>query len=74
MSDKSNRFFITFNGEIYNYKDIRNELRTLGVIFKSNSDMEVLIEAWKKWGPKCIEKLNGMFAFSLFDRLKRKCI
>jgi asparagine synthase (glutamine-hydrolysing) len=67
MSDATGLFTITFNGEIYNYLEVRAELEALGVPFASASDTEVLVEAYKQWGPSCLSRLNGMFAFALCD-------
>ena len=58
---------ITFNGEIYNYKDIRSDLETRGYIFSSNSDTEVLIKAWYEWGAESLKLLRGMYAFAIYD-------
>ena len=60
-------FTIVFNGEIYNYKTIKKELQDLGYIFKTESDTEVLLIGYKHWGKKIIDKINGMFAFSIYD-------
>lgn len=57
----------TYNGEIYNYLEIREELSSLGVVFATDSDTEVLARAWEKWGEECLGKLDGMFAFGVFD-------
>lgn len=67
MQDLSQRFSITFNGEIYNYKALKDELRVKGSEFFSNSDTEVIIEAYKHWGTNCLSKIEGMFAFGLYD-------
>jgi asparagine synthase (glutamine-hydrolysing) len=67
MSDRSGRFWITFNGEIYNYKEIRKELIDLGHVFRTTGDTEVLLGAYSQWGPECLSKLNGMFAFLIWD-------
>jgi asparagine synthase (glutamine-hydrolysing) len=64
---------IVFNGEIYNYKSIRDELRTKGYSFKSDSDTEVLLNAWHCWGEDVFQRLDGMFAFALLD-LKKNTI
>jgi asparagine synthase (glutamine-hydrolysing) len=64
-----NRFTIVYNGEIYNYKEIKNELENYGHSFISNSDTEVLMAAYDQWGISFISKLIGMFAFVLFDSL-----
>ena len=58
---------VVFNGEIYNHGDLRNELESLGYRFRSHSDTEVLLVAYAQWGTKCLERLNGMFAFALYD-------
>jgi asparagine synthase (glutamine-hydrolysing) len=65
MWDTSGRFCIVYNGEIYNYLELRSELRDLGHRFATNSDTEVILEAFKAWGPAAVGKLNGMFAFGL---------
>ena len=72
MSDLSKNIWITYNGEIYNFKELRAELERLGHRFKSNTDTEVIIYAYIQWGIKCVEKFNGMFAFSLYDNFKKK--
>lgn len=58
---------LSYNGEIYNFVEIRSKLSTLGVDFESQSDTEVLLLAWKTWGPNALDMLNGMFAFAVFD-------
>ena len=68
MSYANERFWITFNGEIYNFKELRSELEKLGCKFRSNSDTEVILAAYLKWGRDCIKRLRGMFAFALVDR------
>jgi asparagine synthase (glutamine-hydrolysing) len=70
MVDDTGDFVITFNGEIYNYIEVRAELLALGVRFRSTSDTEVIVEAYKRWGDDCLARLNGMFAFAIFDRPK----
>lgn len=62
---------ITFNGEVYNYLEIKEELLKLGHEFKSHSDTEVILHAWEQWGAKCLSKFNGMFAFVILDERKR---
>lgn len=59
---------LVFNGEIYNYRELRGELRLLGHAFTSDSDTEVLLAAWQQWGRACLPRLVGMFAFVVFDR------
>lgn len=67
MVDVGGRYAIVFNGEIYNYLEVALQLKALGVTFRSHSDTEVLLEAYKQWGVACLERLNGMFAFAIWD-------
>lgn len=64
------RLVITFNGEIYNYIEIREELKNEGFVFKSLSDTEVILAAYDKWGEGCVERFNGMWAFAIHDKKK----
>ena len=59
---------ISYNGEIYNFQDVRAELELLGHRFSTNSDTEVILYAWRQWGTDCLKRLNGMFAFAIFDQ------
>ena len=70
MSLADGNLWITYNGEIYNYLEIRAELQACGYHFKSDSDTEVLLAAYDKWGEECLQRLNGMFAFAIFDKKK----
>jgi asparagine synthase (glutamine-hydrolysing) len=72
MSNEAGDLWIVFNGEIFNYKQIREELISHGVRFKSHSDTEVLLYAYQVWGEECLKHLNGMFAFGIFDTTKNK--
>ncbi len=72
MSDPDEQFWITFNGEIYNYLEIRRELQALGYSFRSDSDTEVLLRAYEHWGASCLQHLMGMYAFAIWDRRKRE--
>lgn len=67
MLSDDGRFAITFNGEIYNYLEVKQELSNLGWSFNSKSDTEVLLKAYMQWREKCLGKLNGMFAFAVWD-------
>jgi len=69
MADASGRFLLTHNGEIYNFLEVRADLQRLNVAFRSESDTEVIIEAYKQWGTDCLLRFNGMFAFALYDRV-----
>ena len=68
MRSADGRYTIVFNGEIYNYRELRKELRSLGRTFVTESDTEVLLAAWAQWGQACLPKLIGMFAFAIYDR------
>lgn len=68
MQCGNGRYAIVFNGEIYNYRELRQELATLGLRFHSDSDTEVLLAAWSTWGEACLKRLVGMFAFVVLDR------
>jgi asparagine synthase (glutamine-hydrolysing) len=70
MRDASGHFVLTFNGEIYNYLELRAELEALGARFRSHSDTEVIIEAYKAWGEACLARFNGMFSFALYDDVR----
>jgi asparagine synthase (glutamine-hydrolysing) len=70
MATPDGRFVIVFNGEIYNWRQIREGLGS-GVRWRTHSDTEVLLQAWARWGEGCIEKLNGMFAFAVYDARDR---
>lgn len=63
---------ITYNGEVYNYLEIKTELEQLGHEFKSTSDTEVILHAWEEWGPECLNDFNGMFAFVILDYKKNE--
>lgn len=67
MCDQSRSLWIVFNGEIYNYLELREQLETLGYRFVSNTDTEVILSAYHEWGTACLEKLNGMWAFAIVD-------
>lgn len=60
---------ITFNGEIYNYQELREELRHMGHRFRTDGDTEVILAAWRQWGPACLDYLHGMFAFAIHDHM-----
>ncbi|MDR2219356.1 MAG: asparagine synthase (glutamine-hydrolyzing) [Methylobacillus sp.] len=68
MHSANGRYVIVFNGEIYNYIELREELKALGCRFTSDSDTEVLLAAWSIWGRACLPRLAGMFAFVVLDR------
>ncbi len=67
MTDGAGELQIVFNGEIYNYQDLREELATRGHHFRTRTDTEVILEAYREWDVQCLARLNGMFAFALYD-------
>ncbi len=72
MSNENGSIWITYNGEVYNFKEIREELIERGYSFKSNSDTEVLIKAYEEWGIDCVHKFIGMFALGIWDKREKK--
>lgn len=68
MSDESGRYVIVFNGEIYNYRDLRKHLAEMGYSFRTQSDTEVLLNAYRYWGQNCLQHLQGFFAFAIYDK------
>ena len=72
MNDTSGRWVISFNGEIYNHKELRAELQTLGCTFATQSDTEVLINVVARWGEAGLSRLRGMYAFALWDAEERE--
>ena len=74
MSYLSQRYVISYNGEIYNYKELREELKTYGYVFTTQSDTEVILAAYDKWNTKAFERFNGMFAFAICDNQKNEIV
>lgn len=71
MLSHDERYVIIFNGEIFNYIELRDELRALGSTFATPGDTEVIIEAYRQWGEQCVRKFNGMWAFAIWDRTEK---
>lgn len=67
MHSSDGRAVIVFNGEIYNFRELRRELAESGAQFQSDGDTEVILAAWRRWGVDCLDQLDGMFAFALYD-------
>jgi len=74
MSSEDEQLWITFNGEIYNFKELRSELEDRGHRFRSATDTEVILHLYQEYGPDFVTRLNGMFAFAIFDRSARKIL
>jgi asparagine synthase (glutamine-hydrolysing) len=72
FTSRDGRFVVTYNGEIYNFRGLWDELQRLGSRFDTRSDTEVLVEAFRHWGERCVERLSGMFAFAIWDRLEQR--
>lgn len=72
MGDADGSVIVTFNGEIYNFAEIKRELSEKGHKFTSNTDTEVIIYAYKQWGTECVSRFRGMFAFALWDKNRKK--
>jgi asparagine synthase (glutamine-hydrolysing) len=73
MFNEDGSVAVTFNGEIYEFAHLQEELRRLGHTFQTRSDTEVIVHAWEQWGTGCLERLGGMFAFAIWDR-NRDCV
>ena len=71
MCNEDGSIWITFNGEIFNYIELRPELEKLGHVFKTRSDTEVIIHAWEQWGKNCMSRFNGQFAFAIYDKKRQ---
>ncbi|MCP9469358.1 MAG: asparagine synthase (glutamine-hydrolyzing) [Nitrospira sp.] len=72
MKDEASGAVIVFNGEIYNYRELRGQLESLGLVFRTQSDTEVLLQAYLKWGSSVLKKLNGMWSFAIWQPRHRK--
>lgn len=71
MCSSDERYWITYNGEIYNFPELRHQLTELGFSFTTHSDTEVILAAYSAWGKDCLNKLNGMWAFAIYDKLEK---
>jgi asparagine synthase (glutamine-hydrolysing) len=72
MNYQNHNLWITYNGEIFNYKEIKAELKSLGYIFHSSTDTEVILASYMEWGENCVQKFNGQWAFCIYDIRKKK--
>lgn len=71
MLSDDGQIAVTFNGEIYNFQDLRRQLELAGYAFRTDSDTEVILHSWRHWGPECLSYFHGMFAFALYDASNR---
>ncbi|HSN43533.1 MAG TPA: asparagine synthetase B, partial [Propionibacteriaceae bacterium] len=74
LSNEDGSLWITFNGEIFNYLELGDELRALGHVFRTASDTEVIVHAWEEWGEASLSRLNGQWALALWDRERQRLV
>jgi asparagine synthase (glutamine-hydrolysing) len=74
MNSRDGNLVLSYNGEIYNYRELRHELSAAGHCFRTDSDTEVLLEAYRHWGEECLNRLRGMFAFALWDSVRQRLL
>jgi asparagine synthase (glutamine-hydrolysing) len=72
MFTEDKRYSIILNGELYNYKEVREELKSKGHVFTTGTDTEVFLKSFREWGVDCLDRLNGMFAFAIWDDLEKQ--
>lgn len=71
MATGDRRYWIVYNGEVYNYREIRSELQRTGESFQSHTDTEVILKSYRRWGADCLSRFNGMFAFAIWDNREK---
>jgi asparagine synthase (glutamine-hydrolysing) len=74
LANEDRTIWVVFNGEIYNFKDLREQLRARGHVFRTESDTEVIVHGYEEWGPRVVERFRGMFAFALWDARRRRLV
>src|SRR5439155_12441374 len=74
MCNEDRTIWVTFNGEIYNFRELRTELEGRGHHFRSHSDTEVLVHGYEEWGDAVVERVDGMFAFGIWDGKRRRLL
>ncbi|MGD2253560.1 MAG: asparagine synthetase B, partial [Anaerolineales bacterium] len=68
LSNQAGDLWIVYNGEVYNFESLRDDLEKKGHLFKTRTDSEVVLHAYEEWGEACVDRFNGMFAFAILDR------
>jgi asparagine synthase (glutamine-hydrolysing) len=71
MNNEDGNVWVTYNGELYNFQELRQQLEATGHVFRTASDTEVIVHAWEQWGESCVERFRGMFAFAIADFVRR---
>src|SRR6266446_4146192 len=74
MSDSEESVWVVFNGEIYNFLELRRELQGFGHVFRTNSDTEVILHGYKQWGDEVLNRLNGMFGLAIWDVRQKRLV
>lgn len=74
LANEDERYWVTFNGEIFNYVELREQLRDRGHRFRTASDTEVIVHAWEEWGQSCFSRFNGQWALAIWDRFRRRLV
>ncbi len=74
MSNEDGTVWVTYNGEIYNFPELRRTLEAKGHVFRSRTDTEVIVHAYEEYGPDCVKRFNGMFAFAIWDHHRRELV
>ena len=74
MSDQEESVWVVFNGEIYNFRELRRELEACGHVFRTRSDTEVIVHGYKQWGDAVLNRLNGMFGLAIWDARQRRLV
>jgi asparagine synthase (glutamine-hydrolysing) len=72
LANEDGTVWVIFNGEIYNYRDLTAQLESKGHVFRTRSDTEAIVHAYEEWGPSCLDRLRGMFAFAIWDKRQRQ--
>ena len=74
LSNETGAIWVTYNGEIYNHRDVRAQLETAGHTYRTRSDTETIVHAYEQWGDECVQRFRGMFAFALWDSGARRLL